>query len=154
VAILGASSDAPVALWDCFVYNARTNMKECDMPKYSADGALITYNPLDLKLISKGVVLQPLSTEAEKIEKLREETKEKYSGILGKKYAIIFYEITEKELVVTEFFRAVLIDPEFYIHNLYFKHGIMAAAVDEFTLNENWKSKAERETDEGLFAGW
>ena len=92
-----------------------------------------------------------LALKLKKIEKLREETKEKYSGILGKKYAIIFYEITEKELVVTEFFRAVLIDPEFYIHNLYFKHGIMAAAVDEFTLNENWKSKAERETDEGLF---
>src|SRR5580765_1022092 len=47
------------------------------------------------------------------VDSLRESTKEKYRGIAGKKYAIAFYEMSDDKLVVTDFFRAVLVDPLF-----------------------------------------
>jgi len=116
----------------------------------SVDGVLIGFDRSDYKLMVRSTVVTPVAGSEERIKQLREETKEKYSGNLGKKYAIVFYEISDKSLVITDFFRACLIDPEFYVKNL-FNNGVLAAVVDEFTLNENWNSEAERETDFGLY---
>ena len=84
--------------------------------------------------------------------KLRKKHADKYEGKAGKKYAVLFYSIDEnKHVKITDFFRAILVDPKFYVKNLLINSGTLAIAADEFMLNEVWKSSARKGTDSGIY---
>lgn len=124
-----------------------------------SDGVVVSIHPdpkITSLIVHDVIVYIESKDKEETLNKKREETNEKYSGILGRKYAIVFYEITpEGTINITDFFRAVLIDPFYYVKNLLVKDGVMAAVAEEFTLNEKWTSKLsaeeDKESDFGLF---
>jgi hypothetical protein len=84
-------------------------------------------------------------------DRLRKKFGDLYRSPLGKKYAVIFYQVTEtKQLVITDFFRCILVDPDFYVrHQL--RNGILAIAVDEFAACHKWLSSAKKKTDYGIY---
>lgn len=83
--------------------------------------------------------------------KLREKLGDKYKASMGRKYAVAFYDVNkEGKMVITDFFRCILVDPEYYVRQQ-IKAGIMTIVVDEFTLIEKWKSRAKKATDVGVY---
>lgn len=121
------------------------------MEKFDGDAVLIGYNKKNFSLqLETLAICGKRSKKA--IDKLRESKKDKYEGKVGKRYAIAFYDISGEKLKVTDFFRAVLVDPKFYVKNLMIKSNIMAIVADEFILNEVWKSKARKGTDVGNYS--
>jgi hypothetical protein len=118
--------------------------------KSDCDAVLISYNKENFKLRLETVVME-CKTSKKSLQKKREKMKEKYEGKAGRKYAIAYYKIGDKSLEVTDFFRAVLVDPEFYVRNMATKHKTLAIVVDEFALSEIWKSKGKKTTDEGMY---
>lgn len=84
-------------------------------------------------------------------QKLREKRGAMYRSPIGRKYAVLFYEVEDKGLIITDFFRCVLVDPDFYVRQQ-LKNGILALAVDEFSLCEKWLSNARKKTDFGVYS--
>jgi hypothetical protein len=117
------------------------------------DGFLISFNQNEGFSLHLQTVFINNTRKTEKTwKKLREKLKEKYEGKSGRKYAVVFFRIGEKDIEITDFFKgAVLVDPKFYVRNMMERNKICAIAVDEFSLKEVWKSKASKKTDIGLY---
>lgn len=117
------------------------------MKKFTKDAVGISYDRNTFELVVKDIVVNDKTSRKKNYKKLRG----KYQTSCGNKYAVLFYKFTKDKLVVTDFFRCVLVDPDYYVKQQK-KFGINAMAIDEMTLREKWLSTANKNSDFGVYS--
>jgi hypothetical protein len=101
-------------------------------------------------LIIKSITVNDEVNPERDYEKLRAELASKYTAPCGRKYVVLFFQFTKTGLFVTDFFRCVLVDPDYYVKQQR-ANGFYAIAIDEFTLLEKWISSARKTTEYGVY---
>lgn len=115
---------------------------KAEKPKKPLDAVLVSCDEKTFELGVQRVNITSSTKSDRQLLNMREK-KPEYVGKAGRKFVIIHFTLGEKSLIITDFFRAVLVDPEFYVRHQ-FKNGVYAIVCDEFTLSEVWTAKRLR----------
>jgi hypothetical protein len=128
-------------------------LEKFKIPECDDDAVMVSFNPTTNRMRLEAVEIESDVKSPEEFEELRQTTKDKYRGLSGKKYAVAYFKIVETGILVTDFFRgAVLIDPKFYVRNMYDNHNVYTIVADEFSLSEMLNpDEWEKDTDLGLY---
>lgn len=85
----------------------------------------------------------------DEVEMLRKNTAKKYMRNGHRLHYIMFYRIVDGALKVTDFFKAVLLDPEYYVKHQY-NANQPCMVIDEFIVKEVMKNAAGMKKKEGV----